>query len=282
MGSEAGNQIKALPLTHDPDKCFEELRAQGRYKNLHEVENSYDAEKKANTIRFVCISDTHGKSEPLVSKELLPDGDVLIHTGDFTTMSTKEQIAHFNEFPGRVKHKYSHVVVIAGNHEVMFDPSWNNTTLFGRRVNRFSAEEAKQLLTNCTYIEDELIELFGIKIYGSPWQPEFCDLGFNVTRGEHILKIWNKIPNDTDILMTHGPPLGIGDLCQPGGRVGCAELLTTIMDRVKPKYHIFGHIHEDFGIWNDGVTTYINASFVDRFTFPVNKPIVFDYKLPET
>ena len=85
------------------------------------------------------------------------------------------------------------------------------------------------LLTNCTYIEDETITLYGINIYGSPWQPWFCDWGFNVDRGEPISKIWNKIPTNTDVLITHGPPLGIGDLCTHGGRVGCAELLVSYM-----------------------------------------------------
>ena len=73
----------------------------------------------------------------------------------------------------------------------------------------------------------------------SPWQPAFFDLAFNELRGEPLLKTWDKIPNDTDILVTHGPPLGIGDRIRRDKRVGCAELLTTVMDRVKPKYHIF-------------------------------------------
>jgi hypothetical protein len=58
------------------------------------------------------------------------------------------------------------------------------------------------------------------------------------------LKKWNQIPDDTDILVTHGPPVGYGDLCYSGVRAGCVELLTTVQQRVKPKYHIFGHIHE--------------------------------------
>jgi len=271
-----------VPNSTDPDKCFTEIRAQGRYKDLVEVENIYDETKKPDTVRFVCISDTHNKTEHLILDDLLPDGDVLLHGGDFTGMCTRQQLEHFNEFLGRVKHKYKHVVVICGNHEVFFDPNWHNPALLGRYTTKLDTAEAKSILTNCTYIEDETITLFGINIYGSPWQPWFCDWGFNVDRGEPILKYWNQIPDDTDILITHGPPLGIGDLCGHGGRAGCAELLYTVMDRVRPRYHLFGHIHEAYGMWNDGTTTYINASTVNQYTFPRNKPIVFDYQLPTT
>jgi Predicted phosphoesterases, related to the Icc protein len=58
------------------------------------------------------------------------------------------------------------------------------------------------------------------------------------------LRKWNKIPDDTDILVTHTPPVGHGDLCCTGVRAGCVELLTTVQQRIKPKYHVFGHIHE--------------------------------------
>lgn len=75
-------------------------------------------------------------------------------------------------------------------------------------------------------------------------QPEFCKWAFNLPRGEKCLDRWNSIPNDTDILVTHTPPLGHGDLCSSGVRAGCVELLNTVRLRVKPKYHVFGHIHE--------------------------------------
>lgn len=77
-------------------------------------------------------------------------------------------------------------------------------------------------------------------------QPEFGGWAFNARRGEECLAKWNLIPNDTDILITHGPPVGYGDKMYSDKNVGCVELLTTIQNRVKPKYHIFGHIHEGF------------------------------------
>lgn len=104
-------------------------------------------------------------------------------------------------------------------------------------------EVCKHALKHCIYLEDSGIEIFGIKIYGSPWVP-IHSMGFNVERGAALLDIWNKIPDDTDILVTHGPPLGFGDLTAARNHVGCCELLSTIRERVKPKFNIFGHVHE--------------------------------------
>ena len=79
---------------------------------------------------------------------------------------------------------------------------------------------------------------------GTPWQPEFGGWAFNLKRGEECVKKWNLIPEDTDVLITHGPPLGFGDLCSTGIRAGCVDLLQSVQNRVKPKYHVYGHIHE--------------------------------------
>ena len=83
------------------------------------------------------------------------------------------------------------------------------------------------------------------------------------------------------IFLAHGPPLGFGDVVKGGQRAGCCELLSTVQDRVKPKYHIFGHIHEDYGILTDGTTIFINASTCSLQYIPNNPPIIFDLDLPE-
>lgn len=141
-------------------------------------------------------------------------------------------------------------------------------------------QNVRSMLTNCTYIEDELIEIWGLRIYGSPWQPEFCKWAFNVPRGQPCLEKWNLIPANLDILVTHTPPVGHGDLCCSGVRAGCVELLTTVQNRVKPKYHVFGHVHEGYGITSDGRVIYVNASTCDINYKPNNPPIVFDISLP--
>lgn len=138
----------------------------------------------------------------------------------------------------------------------------------------------RDALTNCIYLEDELLELWGVRIYGSPWQPEFCRWAFNVPRGTACLDKWNQIPPGVDILVTHTPPVGHGDLCCSGVRAGCVELLSTVQQRVKPKYHVFGHVHEGYGITSDGRIIYVNASTCDINYLPNNAPIVFDVTLP--
>ena len=110
-----------------------------------------------------------------------------------------------------------------------------------------------------TYLEDqEVIVAGGYKIYGSPCQS--ASWAFNRSRGEASAQTWKKIPSDTDILLTHGPPIGHGDLCTNGKREGCVDLLANVTDRVKPLFHVFGHIHEGYGATTNGTTTFVNAS----------------------
>lgn len=126
-------------------------------------------------------------------------------------------------------------------------------------------------------MEDTACEVHGYKIWGSPWSPWFYDWGFNLRRGPEIKAKWDLIPDETDILITHGPPLGHGDRCEPAGNyAGCEDLLDVIQNRVKPMYNIFGHIHEGYGITTDSVTTYINASSLNEHYESVNTPVVFD------
>jgi Calcineurin-like phosphoesterase len=102
-----------------------------------------------------------------------------------------------------------------------------------------------------------------LSIYGSPWTPEFYDWAFNLQRGQPSWDTWAKIPKGTDVLVTHGPPLGRSDLCSHGGRAGCFDLLEHVQKRVRPRLHVFGHIHEAFGATYDGTTLYVNASNLD-------------------
>lgn len=239
-------------------------------------------------IRFVCLSDTHSRIEN--TSFYVPPGDVLIHAGDFTMIGLPQAIEAFNTYLGKLPHKVK--VVIAGNHDLTFDQEMVRTdrdhlAMFGveEDFEEFMAKKnitaVKELLTNCIYLEDASVSIHGIKIYGSPWQPTFGNWGFNLPRGQTILDKWNMIPADTDILVTHGPPIGHGDLCFDGQRVGCVDLLTTIQQRVRPIYHIFGHIHEGYGVTSDGNTTYINASTCTLRYKSNNQAIVFDYPIPD-
>lgn len=277
-------EIKVDKDTGNPSKAWERIRVHQRYYRCDPFPPSTPiAEDK---IRFVCISDTHGKIEG--SKLHMPPGDVLLHAGDFTQKGHMNEIQKFNSYLGALPYKVK--VVIAGNHDLTFDDNITEASLRTFGVQKSTVESylserglksVKQMLTSAIYLEDSLVTVCGIKIYGAPWQPVFCDWGFNLNRGEDILKKWQTIPADLDILMTHGPPVGHGDLTGGNNNVGCVELLNTIQKRVKPKFHVFGHIHEGYGVTSDGYTTFINASTCTRRYLPTNAPIVFDFIIPE-
>lgn len=290
-------KIEVHPLSNNPTAAWAELsKNQKLYKINVSPPNAPVADDK---VRFVCMSDTHSLT-PHIKFEI-PSGDVFIHAGDFTRCGGLDEVNDFNNWLGRLPHK--HKVVIAGNHELSFDRSFTHPlsrspgdherggahivdeipTLGLPRDNiadAISRQNIKECLTNCIYLQDESVSLYGIKIYGTPWQPEFCNWAFNVPRGEPCLAKWEAIPSDTDILITHTPPLGHGDLCCTGVRAGCVELLSTVQQRVHPKYHVFGHIHEGYGITSDGKIIYVNASTCDINYLPRNRPVIFDIPLP--
>lgn len=223
------------------------------------VQNPYETPKPEHYIRIVCMSDTHGQH----NKFQVPPGDIFIHAGDFTKNGDESQVQSFTSFLAQLPHTYK--VVIAGNHELTFEHS----DMYKHYITS---------LPNTFYLQDSSVHLYGIYIYGSPWQPAFCNWAFNLNRGEELRAKWDLIPTDTDILITHGPPLGRGDFAY-GARKGCADLLYSIQHRIHPRVHVFGHIHEGYGASCDGVTTFINASNLDGSYYPKNPPIVFDYKI---
>lgn len=277
-------EIEVDKDTGNPSKAWERIRVHQRYYRCDPFPPSTPISE--DKIRFVCISDTHGKIEG--SKLHMPPGDVLLHAGDFTQKGHMNEIQKFNSYLGALPYKVK--VVIAGNHDLTFDDNITEASLRTFGVQKSTVESylserglksVKQMLTSAIYLEDSLVTVCGIKIYGAPWQPVFCDWGFNLNRGEDILKKWQTIPADLDILMTHGPPVGHGDLTGGNNNVGCVELLNTIQKRVKPKFHVFGHIHEGYGVTSDGYTTFINASTCTRRYLPTNAPIVFDFIIPE-
>lgn len=236
--------------------------------------------------RFVCVSDTHGKTEfesPTMPELHFPaEYDYVVHAGDFTGTGTKAQIEKFNEWIGKLK---SPAYVIAGNHDVPFDAPYYNDRGAARFHIKPQPGNPRDLLKapNLHYMEDSgCVTPEGIRLYGSPWQPEFCDWAFNLPRkSEQLRKVWAKIPDDTHVLLTHGPPHGyLGGLCRDGFDAGCEEL-TEALKRIRPLAHVVGHIHEDYGVFQtrEGVLI-INACSVDFHYKLVQAPIVFDL-IPE-
>jgi hypothetical protein len=130
-------------------------------------------------------------------------------------------------------------------------------------------------------LEDESAIVAGVKIYGSPWQPYFGGWAFNLRRGEPLAAMWAKIPDNTDILVTHSPPEGILDRNRWGEPCGCRDLLARVRE-VQPRLHIFGHIHEAAGQSHDAGTTFVNAAVPSRLAAAASpEPIVLDFESPD-
>lgn len=202
------------------------------------------------------MADTHLNRVPV------PDGDILIHAGDLTWFGTVFEMIQALDWLGSLPH--SKKIFTLGNHDWL---GLRDPYLF-----RSLVETAKGELT---YLQDYLVTVDGLKIYGSPYTPEFAGWAFMLPRGEPLRQKWSRIPDDVDILITHGPPYGIGDLTEEGKHEGCEELLQRILE-VRPRYHISGHIHESYGVVETYGITFINASVLNRANQLVNAPIVLE------
>lgn len=228
-------------------------------------------------MRLTILSDTHTK-HGLIPLTDLPGGDILIHAGDIMNSGyNKNDIHDFCTWFSNIK-GYTDKFFIAGNHDRLFE---------------LEPEEVKGYLKDypmIDYLQDELVTMYfdgpnrdlpedNIHIYGLPHTPEFYSWAFNVPRSSHEMQeIMNNIPDRTDILITHGPPYGILDTISPRSyqALGC-EVLRDRVKQVRPKLHIFGHIHGGRGIeYVDGIL-FINASVLNEQYEYINKPITLDF-----
>jgi Icc-related predicted phosphoesterase len=206
-------------------------------------------------MKIVFISDTHGQHAKLI----LPEGDMIIHAGDVSKRGGMAEIENFLAWFSALPFKYK--VFTVGNHDFLAE---NAPSIF------------KALIPdNCIYLENNGVTIEGIHIWGSPITPWFYDWAFNRQRGADIAKYWAKIPLDTDIIITHGPPYKILDKTTRGDLTGCVDLKEKI-NQVKPCVHVFGHIHEAYGIEKIEETTFINASVLNVEYQLMNAPIVFE------
>ncbi len=199
-------------------------------------------------MKLVCISDTHGDHR----KQPLPNGDVLIHAGDITGHGTEQETIDFFQWLG--SRPFEHKLCIAGNHDSFMEEN----PAVGAQI----AED-----NGVTLLNDSGCTINGVSFWGSPITPRFLHWNFMRDPGAPIEAHWNLIPDNTDVLITHGPPIEIMDIVErdDGVRVhtGCPSLLQRI-NAIKPKYHIFGHIHEGYGrVDIDGVA-YCNVSSMDK------------------
>jgi len=214
------------------------------------------------------ISDTHTKHRHC--EDDLPGGDLLIHAGDLMNSGYDENdVWEFLDWFDK-QEQYDTKVFIAGNHDRMFEDK---------------PEQVMGIINSykwIDYLQDNWLEVGNdterVKIYGSPWQPEFYNWAFNLPRNGWELELkWKDIPNDTDILITHGPAWGHLDVTPYGNlNVGC-ELLRVRLDELKPKIHVFGHVHSGYGYKFHNGTHFINAAVLnERYNYK-NKPITMDW-----
>lgn len=211
-------------------------------------------------MRTVSISDIHEQQRH--HSIVVPDGDVLLVAGDLTMGGALKALDHVCTWLKHLPHK--HKIVIAGNHDFCFQNH-------NREVAELMLREAGLI-----YLNDSGIEIDGVHFWGSPWQPWFHDWAFNLQRGAEIAKKWALIPDDTNVLITHGPPAGIRDQTKHGMGVGCEELLKRVNQLGKLRLHVFGHIHEGYGITAKDGTVFVNACTCTLRYAPTNAPVVVD------
>jgi len=240
-------------------------------------------------LRITHISDTHNKHKQLNKK--LPGGDLIIHSGDISSIGRKHEVEGFIDWFNKIE-GYVNKVFIAGNHDLSFD----SDELFRDKSVHFDKKQyfnppvkgkpgwLKNLLEtglnpNVFYLENSYVELDQIKIWGSPYSAKFGNgWGFNVDRGYDSTELWNKIPFDTDIVITHGPIYGYCDrTAKTNENVGCVDLYNRLKELDTP-LHFSGHIHEGYGYkqTNWGGYSFNGCSCNLRYDV-VNDPITFDY-----
>lgn len=216
-------------------------------------------------MKIIFISDTHTLHGQILNE--IPEGDVLVHCGDVSGRGVGSEIQDFLAWFSSLPHKNK--IFIAGNHDFGFQ--------YRDHVLQKTLESLKE--QNIHYLEDSGIEIDGVKFWGSPWTPPFYNWAFMLNEDE-IKEKWEMIPRDTNVLITHGPPLGILDLVVYGQEnVGCPALMEEIVKLKDLKVHAFGHIHEEYGTamgLGENGPIFINASTCTLRYKPWNKPIVIE------
>jgi Icc-related predicted phosphoesterase len=207
------------------------------------------------SVKIVAIADTHRQHWNIK----VPECDLFIFAGD-AEINGILPLHDFNDWIGTIKASLGRVV-IGGNHDSYLEFIGKN--------------ECKRLLTNCRYLENEAIEIEGLKIWGSPFSPTFNDWSF-MKYDDNLKKIWDTISYTTDIVITHCPCYGILDQVLPNDR---SEGSLTLRDRIKeirPRIHLCGHIHEGYGRYTDGKTDYYNVSALDEMYKIVNPVTIIE------
>lgn len=220
-------------------------------------------------MKVVVLSDTHGY------KPVLPEGDILIHCGDATARGTEEQ--HYDFVRWLDSQPHSRKVFVAGNHCL-----FSESCYIDNEEHRIFPTNMPMIPRRPKYLRDSIyVHKSGLKIYGTPWTPNFNQWAFMYNNPSQGHEHFSKIPEGVDVLICHGPPFGILDTClsHDTGKMkhaGSKELLYHI-NRVKPKVVVFGHLHLNGGkqVQKDGIL-YINAAVCNEAYEPLNPIQTFE------
>lgn len=192
--------------------------------------------------------------------------DVLVVAGDICPISNHSPDYQINwlmdtfcgwleEQPAREK------ILVAGNHDIAFEeyPNLIKPAIRDRAI----------------YLRDSEHVFEGVKFYGSPWQPPFYDWAFNAPE-EQLALAWQMVPDDVDVLITHGPAYGLRDMTTAPEHAGSSTLRYELDERLRPELHVFGHIHEAHGYVQRQYTLHANVSICNGQYKPINQPLYYD------
>mgnify|MGYP002397491119 CR=1 FL=1 len=223
-------------------------------------------------MKIIFLSDTHTFHNHIS----VPDGDMVIHAGDYTSRGSIAEVSSFLYWFSNLPHRYK--IFINGNHEYEM---YENPSLLKAMIP-----------DNVYYLENSSVVIEGIKIYGSPYTKRYGLWAYQYNTREDAVRIWDTIPEDADIIITHQPPYGILDkvpyntsssglytpteTLEQSSSQGCEDLLNKVRT-VRPKLHVFGHIHESAGILTVDNTIFVNASICTNHYIPSNSPTVVEF-----
>lgn len=214
-------------------------------------------------MRLVATSDFHGKLDPAV----LPAGDVLVLAGDLLADAPDDATDPVGWQAERLRDldalladlPYRAVLMVAGNHDGVLQVR----------------PELGRALRGARYLQDAACEVEGVRFWGSPWQPHLCKHPFFLPDGREAWALYRRIPVETDVVITHTPPWGILDSWDPGVGLG-GRMLRARVAALRPRVHVFGHMHPSYGTTHVGGTRFYNAAMCDGHGAPVNPPHVID------
>ena len=207
--------------------------------------------------RIIAFSDCHAH----IKEVKFPDGDILIFAGDIGNGRTTE--AEFVEFAEVInKLPFSQKMITFGNHDVCVERNFDLSRMLDAHI-----------------LHDSEVVIDGIKFFGSPYSPKFgSGWSYNIQRGYPAQQKWAQIPDDTNILVVHGPPHGILDVVDGFYKesVGCEELAKRVMALKQLRLNVYGHIHTNFGQLNHNGVLFANVALCDDRNKLIHEPMIID------